>query len=259
MKKEPRNYFLRVVDCEYFWEISWSYSVPYTCDAVRFGFWILALYSSFTATPKEPSIHLPLYLLLFSAIFCCTAPPIPPSALNCFPTAPSLSNGPPTFCAVPPIAPLAVIIPISSAYHPFKPPTYPLSSNTTIFTSSPTHKHSPLNIDPTAPSFENILVPVPWVFSPAAGCGGERESQQWIRRNRERRGERWKGARTEGKREKGEGRREGERQDTYHLIHRLVDPLGELAPRFHGAVAALLHCLGRVVTVHVICIIEMCL
>jgi len=27
----------------------------------------------------------------------------------------------------------------------------------------------PLNIDPTAPSLENMLVPVPVVFSPAAG------------------------------------------------------------------------------------------
>ena len=27
----------------------------------------------------------------------------------------------------------------------------------------------PLNIDPTAPSFEKMLVPVPEVFSPAAG------------------------------------------------------------------------------------------
>ena len=27
----------------------------------------------------------------------------------------------------------------------------------------------PLNIEPTAPSFENMLVPVPVVFSPAAG------------------------------------------------------------------------------------------
>ena len=28
----------------------------------------------------------------------------------------------------------------------------------------------PLNIDPNAPSLENMLVPVPVVFSPAAGC-----------------------------------------------------------------------------------------
>lgn len=28
----------------------------------------------------------------------------------------------------------------------------------------------PLNIDPSAPSLENIEVPAPVVFSPAAGC-----------------------------------------------------------------------------------------
>jgi hypothetical protein len=47
------------------------------------------------------------------------------------PTNPSFANGPPTFSAVPPIAPSA------------------------------------LNILPTAPSFEKAGVPVPWVFSPA--------------------------------------------------------------------------------------------
>jgi hypothetical protein len=47
------------------------------------------------------------------------------------PTNPSFANGPPTFCAVPPIAPSA------------------------------------LNMLPTAPSFENAGVPVPWVFWPA--------------------------------------------------------------------------------------------
>lgn len=30
--------------------------------------------------------------------------------------------------------------------------------------------HGPLNIEPTAPSFENMLPPVPVVLSPAAGC-----------------------------------------------------------------------------------------
>lgn len=47
------------------------------------------------------------------------------------PTNPSFANGPPTFSAVPPIAPSA------------------------------------LNILPTAPSFEKAGVPVPWAFSPA--------------------------------------------------------------------------------------------
>ena len=40
---------------------------------------------------------------------------------------------------------------------------------------------------------------------------------------------------------------------TYHLIHRLVDPLCEFTPGFHSAVAALFHCLGGVVSVHVMC------
>lgn len=45
---------------------------------------------------------------LLSARFCCTIPPILPSALKFLPIAPSLSSGPPIFCAVPPRAPSAV-------------------------------------------------------------------------------------------------------------------------------------------------------
>ena len=42
------------------------------------------------------------------ARFSCTIPPIFPSELKCWPMDPSLSRGPPIFCAVPPIAPSAV-------------------------------------------------------------------------------------------------------------------------------------------------------
>lgn len=93
----------------------------------------------------------PSYFLF--AKFSCTMPPILPSALKCCPIAPCLSSGPPTFCAVPPMAPSAAETLVSLHVQP-KGSIYDL----------------PLNIDPTAPCLSNTLVPVPCVFSPAAGC-----------------------------------------------------------------------------------------
>ena len=71
---------------------------------------------------------------------------------------PSLSRGPPIFCAVPPIGPSAVS-------------DVSLLQDLKIIRRFIMKERSsvPVNIDPTAPSFENILVPVPVVFSPAAG------------------------------------------------------------------------------------------
>lgn len=40
----------------------------------------------------------------------CTVPPTAPSAVNCFPITPSLSSGPPIFCAAPPTAPCSVLM-----------------------------------------------------------------------------------------------------------------------------------------------------
>ena len=40
----------------------------------------------------------------------------------------------------------------------------------------------PLNMEPRAPSFENMLVPVPVVFSPAAGCISTRISNQLVQK-----------------------------------------------------------------------------
>ena len=89
------------------------------------------------------------------ARFSCTIPPIFPSALKCWPIDPCLSRGPPIFCAVPPIGPSATC----SILAYWKIHLWLYGGDAV-----------PLNIDPSAPSLENMLVPVPVVFSPAAGC-----------------------------------------------------------------------------------------
>ena len=95
------------------------------------------------------------YFLL--AKFSCIIPPMVPSALKFFPTAPCLSKGPPMDWAVPPMGPSAR----STMYQPM--PTHP------DLTHSTSHSYSPLNIFPIVPSFENIDVPVPVVLSPDPG------------------------------------------------------------------------------------------
>ena len=100
----------------------------------------------------------------FSARFCCTIPPIEPSALKCCPIAPCLSNGPPIFWAVPPSAPSAT-------------GELRLASHSYLWDLA----NTPLNIDPTVPSLENILAPSPVVFSPAAGYLYKYQWSRWPR------------------------------------------------------------------------------
>lgn len=136
------------------------------------------------------------------AKFSCTIPPILPSALKCCPIAPCLSSGPPTFCAVPPIAPSAMKALVSLYIR---------------FDDMPA---LPLNMDPTAPCLSNMLVPVPCVFSPAAGCMevSSRTTQY----------------RTE---------------NAYSLLHSLMKPARHLI-LLHSRVGTLLKSLGRIVAVH---------
>ena len=78
----------------------------------------------------------------------------------------------------------------------------------------------PLNIEPTAPCLSNMLVPVPCVFSPAAGCIGISSRAYYSRRAK-----------------------------TYRLLNRLMKTTSHLI-LLNSRVGTLFKGLGRIVSVH---------
>jgi hypothetical protein len=84
-----------------------------------------------------------------------TAPPMLPSVVNCFPIEPCASRGPPIFCAVPPIAPLA-----------FRHKVSIRALKVDLIAGD-----VPVNCLPMAPPWSKTEPAIPVVFSPTGGCG----------------------------------------------------------------------------------------